>query len=355
MAATWRSTTGLGDVLVAARKRDVTLDELRRQALGPLTRALSAMRRWGRDGASGRIGDVRSLAVTFEPAAGVAFYVRVQTGPGDPLLVEAVSGAQSAPVRAWLSSDGRRALRALGYRPGGTARDFQKAWTADTTATARALAGEMLQVLFDVYGYRGRQSLRLRRESSARHEAGRVFTAVSSDDVRKMAAAMGVSLEPPDTSGLPPRLRRRASRRLLRAADPFVFYVEMCAPDRRSKELFNGIGFRAAFAGTSQVTDTRLVTLAGEIPFSRLERDPDGDVLVCFDLALTGASEAYFHRALATWLWILSRVTDRLRGTLNPDRSSRILARLAEPEREPEADGDEEFGRATRRTKVVVH
>jgi hypothetical protein len=354
MATTWTDTTADdGDVLIAPGRRNVTLDEVRDRALQPLARMIASMCDWGAAGADGRIGDVRFLAANFALSDNLGFYVQILTEPGEPVLAEAVSGALHQPIRAFMTPTRRKALASLGYRVGGGARNFQKEWRVTDPAAASGLAAELLGILFEVYGYRGRQPLRVSRHSDARSHTGAVLSAVTVDDVRKMAAGVGITAAPFVPAGIPARDRRSGAARLLRVSEPFSFYLEMCAPTRRCKGWFHGVGFRAGFGGTSRVPDARLVEIAGQVPFARLHRDSDGDVLLFWDLALTGATQEYFTGALKEWLWLWMKVSTLLeQSTPARGRPNRKPAR-AEAADEPGLD--EEIEPPARPTKMILH
>jgi hypothetical protein len=349
----WSDTkTADGDVLVAPHRRDLTSEELRARALGPLTRMISAMCDWGPDG-GGRVGDVRFGILDVSVSEDLTFYVQFLTEPGEPVLVEAVSGALHPPIRAFLTPDRRRALTALGYRVGGGARNFQKEWRVTGPAAARGLAGELLGILFETYGYRGRQALRAHRQSDARTEPGAVFSTVTLSDARKMVEAAGLAPAPADLPHAPAHVRRRAAARMLFVQQPYAFYVEMCAPDRHCRGRFLGVGLRAAFAGTAHVPDARLIDIGGALPFVRLYRDAERDVLVCLDLPLRGATAEYFQESLQRWLWVLMKVSTSLAGL---GQGRRRQARAIPPE---DADDGPDPGAPldapAKQAKMLIH
>jgi len=72
--------------------------------------------------------------------------VQIWTEPGEPVLIEACSGAWNPTARPYVKAPQRAALRKLGYRVGGQARNYQKYWTLSPLADARALADELLSI-----------------------------------------------------------------------------------------------------------------------------------------------------------------------------------------------------------------
>ncbi len=309
----WKNTKGSrGEVLCRAGRKDLTLAELRVQMLPPLARMVAAMCDWGPNSANGSLGDVRYMILDFAATARRVFYVQILTEPGDPVFAEAVSGARSAPVRAFMTPARRSALTGFGFRVGGKARNFQKIVDVPGPAAARNLADELLRILFEVYEYRGRQSLRVQRKSYSRCAAGRILESITIDDVRKMTAAAGLQVRPVDPADYPAGKERRQAERVLRVEKPFGFLIQMCAPTDGTEASFGGVCFLAAFGGTPHVTDALLVEITRQTPFARFHRDEDGDVVMRYELLVAGATEDYYRSNLRMWLQVWLEASKQL-------------------------------------------
>ena len=353
MATRWVETEkNAPDELVAAGRRNLTLDEVRKLALRPLMRMIESMCDWGDGGAGQRVGESRFLIVDFHRSSQLGFYVQLYTEPADLVLAEAVSGALHKPIKAFMTAERRQALASLGYKTGGAAKNFQKEFNPKAPAAVRALADEVLALLFNVYGYRGRQPLRVFRHSDSWVRPASVFDHVTLDDVRKMAASAGVTVGPVDPKRIDPRDRKHALTHMLRVEQPFGFFLEMCAPDDRCKDWFQGVGFRAGFAGTAHVPDARIVEIAGSVPFVRLHRDAEGDVLVFWDMALKDTTEAYFKDALQTWFWLWMKVSTMLDGEPGTKRGRRRTPKAGD---EDVPDFDLDLEPRAKAQKPLVH
>ena len=138
---------------------------------------------WGRLEFDWNVGDYRFLVLSFSLKGKAEFYVQIWTEPEGPVLIEACSGAWNPGARPFIGAPQRAALRKLGYKVAGRARNYQKEWTLSPVADARALAGELVTILVDVFGYRARGSLEMTYCSESRAVVGQVFPAVAKDDV----------------------------------------------------------------------------------------------------------------------------------------------------------------------------
>ena len=203
----------------------VAPDAIRKHALPRLTRMVSAMCSWGTMGEDCFLGDVRFMIIDFEASPDGLLYVQILNEPGEPVLAEAVSPAWHPELRDRIGRAERLALRAMGYRVGGRARNFQKERVVDGEEAARALAVELLDVLIDVFGYRGRHPLIVHRHSDARYVVDRVFGGICASDVRQMLATAGCEVADPAPGRLPAGITRGFRERVLIVERPFPFSV----------------------------------------------------------------------------------------------------------------------------------
>jgi hypothetical protein len=325
----WTETVGdeSGEALCQAGTRDLTLAELRARALRPLTGMIAAMCDWGAQGENGRVGDVRFLILEFAASPERLFYVQILTEPGDPVLTEAVSGASTPAVRAFMTRPRRRALAASGFRVGGSARNFQKTVHVSNDASARRLADQLLCVLYEVYDYRGRQALMVHRHSDARYESGAVFTTVTIDDVRRMTTDAGLVARRPDPAASKAGRDRRDAARLLIVDEPFGFVIELCDPSDQCRGHYRGVSLVTGFGGTAHLADRDILEMSGKVPFAHLSRDADGDILVRSETILAGATPGHYREYLTMWLSIWSKMADLIK----PHRRRRKGRPASEP------------------------
>jgi hypothetical protein len=140
--------------------------------------------------------------------------VQFWTEPDERVLVEVCSGALTPPARKYVRGSQRAALRSLGYEVGGQARNFQKQWTVRSPRDVRGLARELVDILVDVFGYRGRQPLAMKYCAEGRSHEGRVFEGLVVDDVKRMLAIAGMTAHAPGPRPRPsPAAASRACRR----------------------------------------------------------------------------------------------------------------------------------------------
>jgi hypothetical protein len=188
-----KRTTGVErSTLVAATRRTLTADETRARIIHAVEAVVSRTCRWGTPVDDWAVGDHRFLILDFCPAKGAGLYVQLWTEPDEPVLVEVCSGAWTPPARKYVRGPQRAALRSLGCEVGGQARNFQKQWTVRNPRDVRALARELVDILVDVFGYRGRQPLAMNYCAEGRSREGQVFEGLVVDDVKRMLAMAGL-------------------------------------------------------------------------------------------------------------------------------------------------------------------
>ena len=187
-------TGGVGSsVLVEPTRRKLSPDETRAAAIPAVEAAVSEVCRWGALGEDWTVGDYRFLIFEFWPAKGDCLYVQLWTEPDEPVVVEACSGAWAPPARKYIRAPQRTALRALGYEVGGRARNFEKQRTVTSPRDARALARELVDILVDVFGYRGRQPLVMKYCAGGRSHREPVFDGLVIEDMTRMLAIAGIT------------------------------------------------------------------------------------------------------------------------------------------------------------------
>jgi hypothetical protein len=359
-------------VLVASTRRTLTPDEARARVIRAVEAAVSEVCRWGALGEDWTVGDYRFLIFEFWPAKGDCLYVQLWTEPDEPVVVEACSGAWAPPARKYIHAPQRAAFRAVGYEVGGRARNFQKQWNVTSQRDACALARELVDILVDVFGYRGRQPLVMKSYAEGRSHREPVFDGLVIEDMTRMLAIAGITataLTPqplaapggePDSSAVtnPDGPKRQAvtprelKRRLLKVDKPFTFIIEMVLKAKPVPPTYNGIRLLSVLDDGAGLSDADIVTLNNLMPCGRIERDPLGQVVFALELWLRGITVGWFVSMMATWT--------RLRK-----QAAKLVARAHRGRRAdvvPDADADDSAvdaldvdERPAYRSRTVVH
>jgi len=308
-------------VLVASTRRKLTPDDIRERAIPEVEAVVSEACRWGALGDDWTVGDHRFLILEFYPAKGDGLYVQLWTEPDEPVLVEACSGAWTPPARKYIRAPQRAALRALGYEIGGRARNFEKRWTVASPRDASALARELVDVLVDVFGYRGRQPLGMKYFAGGRTNREPVFNGLVVDDVKRMLAIAGMTAHAP---GRPPRAEfaggvdslpqpggepsstslavpRGLRRRLLEVDKPFPFLIEMALKAKAGPQTYNGLRLISGIDSGAGLSDADIVSINNQMYCGRIQRDSLGQVVFMQELWLGGITVGWFVSMMKSW------------------------------------------------------
>lgn len=160
---------------------------------------------WGDDvGEEWNLGDHRYLILDFKCGAAV-LYVQFWSEPLDVLLVEVSSGNWCPPEHPRRDPVQRKALRSLGYRIGGKARNYQKEVPV-SHASLGVLAAEVVHILVDVLGYRGRTRLRAEALAETGDREAIVHDSVLPEDVWKLLTTMHLEVSGNVGSAAEPRM-----------------------------------------------------------------------------------------------------------------------------------------------------
>ena len=332
-------------------------DAARKLALKPVAAAVVKTCTWGVPGADWEVGDYRFLVLDFTPNRSTGLYLQIWSEPGEPVLIEACSGAWNPAARPYIGPRQRAALRAMGFRVGGRARNYQKHWTLSPLADARALAGDLVAVLVDIFGYRGHRPITMQLCTGSRTEPARVFPSVEPDDVRQMLRIGGCRVVHAAPVG---PVKPGVLKRLIQVDQPFPFTVELKGESGTRRGTFEAMRFITVLAGGRGVSDAGLAVLQRDCPFARLFRDADGDVMMIYDVPVAGASARWFLLVLLTWEFAW-RTANRLAlelGTMRADADGEGVDSADEDAADAgeSGDGDEDDARRQRRTaRTVVH
>jgi hypothetical protein len=346
--------------LVPSAGRKLTPAGARTHAIDRVAAVVRRTCTWGALGQDWDVGDYRFLVLEFCPKRSVCLYLQIWSEPGEPVLVEACSGAWNPTARPHVGPKQRAALRAFGYRVGGRARNYQKRWTLSPAANDRSLAAELVALLVDVYGYRGNRPIGLVFCAESRTAAARVFPSVERDDVRQMLKVGGCRVvEAPPGGPVKPGVLER----LIQIDQPFPFTIELKGESGTKPGTYEAMRLITVLDHGRQVGDPELAVLQRECPFARIFRDPDRDLMAIYDVPVAGASMQWFLLVLAVWghSW---RTANRLvlellgtapydwpgRGRQNGDNDPDDVGLEGEGDEEP--DGEPQQSRPTR---TVVH
>jgi hypothetical protein len=330
---------------------------------------VSEVCRWGAFGENWTIGDYRFVIFEFWPAKGDCLYVQLWTEPGEPVVVEVCSGAWTPPARKYIRAPQRAALRALGYEIGGRARNFEKPRTVASPLDARALARELVGILVDVFGYRGRQPLVMKYSAGGRTHQEAVFEGLVISDVKRileLAGMTAIPLEPrpqpaPASESDSPAATKRSElrshaaiprelqRRLLKVEKPFTFIIEMLLKSKPVPATYNGIRLLSVLDDGAGLSDADIVTLNNLMPCGRIERDPLGQVVFALELWLRGITIGWFVSMMESWRGL------RMQAATLVERAHRARCANGVPGTEvDESDVDEDEQRA-HPVRPVVH
>ena len=203
---------------------------------------------WPEGGSNWKIGDYNSLVVSVEPDEDTSLYVQFWSEPRERVWTEIVSGDRWCPgAIRYIGSPQRNALEARGYARGGRAGNFERELVIDSPAEAEAAALEVLQIFFEVFGYRGQWRLNIERHRGERADHRPVYTNVTPEDFAKVATRAGYqatvtnerrhAARGPDTRAA----RIRGGHGLARREEESLFAVHLAGgPDAEATRVGRG-------------------------------------------------------------------------------------------------------------------
>ena len=163
------------EVLLDVRNEPITsIDALVEHCHRALSAQLWTTCCWSEDDSGWKIGDFNYLVVSVAPDADTSLYVQFWSEPRERVLTEVGSGERCPGAIRYIGPAQRKALDARGYALGGRAQNYGKELVIDSPAAAEAAALEVLQIFFEVFGYRGQWRLDIERHRGERadHDAG---------------------------------------------------------------------------------------------------------------------------------------------------------------------------------------
>jgi hypothetical protein len=169
----------------------MSLDALVEQCHRALSAQLWMTCCWSDGGSGWKIGDYRYLVVSVEPDEDTSLYVQFWSEPRERAWMEIGSGESCPGAIRYVGAAQRHALEARGYARCGRAGNHEKELVVDSASSAEAAAREVLQIFFEVFGYRGQWRLNLKRHRGERADHCPVYTSVTPEDFEKVAAGAG--------------------------------------------------------------------------------------------------------------------------------------------------------------------
>ena len=351
--------------LVPAAGRRLPAAEARAAAIDRVAAVVARACHWGEPLEDWDVGDHRFVVFDYSPRKHVCLYVQIWIEPGEPVLIEACSGAWNQTARPYVQAPQRKALRTLGYVVGGRARNYQKHWALSPLADTRALAEELLSIFVGVFGYRGQRPLGMIYCSEGRTTPGRVFPALAIDDVKRMLGIAGCrTVEAEPVGPVRPSVRTR----LIHVAQPFPFVVEMRGQATKTPLTYEAMRLVTPLPAGRGLSPGELEMMVRECPFGRIFRDEDGDLLFIGDFVVAGTTVRWFLTTVNVWTSMRHRAVEMLRLALAPPAprppgesggpGGQGDGELSSDDGEDDDggdDGDDEQARRSRQARVTVH
>ena len=249
-----------------------SLGELAEACLPTLTARLWATCCWSATMTGAwKIGDHNFLIAEVCPDPETCLYVQFWSEPHEPVEAEVCSGEWNPGAVKYVREHERDGLRALGYTEGGRAHNFRKELQIRTSAEAETVAREVLDIFFEVFGYRGQWPLELKWHRGERAEHEPVYSSVTPDDFARLAAHLGFEVEAHGRHE--PVVHLRHGKR------PFVASLSGRIGDG---SLYSIVVLEAALTSPGALEDASLERINDTLRFARVSRAGEqGLVLAC--------------------------------------------------------------------------
>ena len=297
--------TDLTRVLLAARHRDASLDELLAAAERPLARSLRRVCAWSGPRRSWEIGDYNFLVLSTQPVAGVSIFVQWWSEPMEPVVAEVCSGRRNAPIRRFLDHRGRQVIAGFGYRLTRESPNYRKLVRVQSDADVGGMAREALVLLHDVFGYRGRTALEMHSVQDGRSRHDSVHDAVTPEDIARIVMSGGDLAEVKvSESGQP----------VVFASGDTPWLVHL--PWRSGRgNLFGGLHFYRLIPRPPIVDAAVVNRVNAGLLFGKLVVDEDEDLALTMDVRVDGGvTTEWLARVVAQWRAVVIEVDARVRA-----------------------------------------
>lgn len=293
MGGTERNRTEREVIVEPRTKPFSSLGELRDACLPTLTARLWATCRWSATMTGAwKIGDHNFLIAEVCPDPETSLYVQFWSEPHEPVEAEVCSGEWNPGAVKYVREQERDGLRALGYTEGGRAHNFRKELQIRTSAEAETVAREVLDIFFEVFGYRGQWALELKWHRGERAEHEPVYSSVRPEDFAKLAAHLGFEVE---AHG-----RREPVVHLRHGNRPFVASLRGRLGDGC---LYSIVVLEAALTSPGALDDTSVERMNDTVRFARVSRAGEQGLVLSMPLRLDGGvTVGWLANALQHWL-----------------------------------------------------
>jgi hypothetical protein len=266
---------------------------------------------WPDDCSSWKIGDFNFLVVSIEPDTNTSLYVQFWSEPHESVLMEVGSGERCPGAIRYIGPAQRKALDDRGYKRGGSAKNYQKELVINSASDAEVAAHEALQIVFDVFGYRGQWRLGIKRHRGERAEHDPVYNSVTPEDFAKVAASAGFAATVTVIDNT--RLVALKHRRLASLA-----FMEGQVPRRN---LYSLVNLQGELTLTRRVKDEAIETVNSAMRFLKVRRVGPRTVGIRMSLSLDGGVTAgWLTNSLQHWVTSWRECERQLRRGIVPPK-----------------------------------
>lgn len=267
-----------------------------------------------------KIGDYNFLVASVKPDADTCLYVQFWSEPGEEVLLEVGSGEWNPGAIRYIGPAERKALELRGYTLAGEARNYTKELDVDSPKDAEAAALEVLQVMFDVFGYRGQWQLEVERHRGQRADADFVHTSVTPEDFAKIAARAGWKGTVTYSEDSPVVAMRQGRRAFLASMD---WPVE-------EQNLYALVTLQAEQTLKQPVSDATISRVNSTMRLVKVCRTSDRAVRVQMPLMLGGGvTEEWLAQSLQHWIESWRECERQLQRTAARTKRGRTSQRAA--------------------------
>ena len=271
---------------------------------------------WSEDGAGWKIGDFNYLVVSVAPDADTSLYLQFWSEPRERVLAEVGSGEWCPGAIQYIGPAQRKALDARGYTLGGRARNYRKELVIDSPAAAEAAALEVLQIFFEVFGYRGQWRLEIKRHRGERADHDAVYTSVTPDDFAKVAGRAGCDATVTHSDDTPVVALTRGRR-------AFVAFMGWRVP---RQNLYSLVALQAELTLKQPVSDEAISRVNSTLQLVKVCRTDRRTVRMHMPLVLNGGvTAAWLEQSLQHWIRSWRECERQLRRAVVPTRHHRTL------------------------------
>jgi hypothetical protein len=295
------------------------LDAFLEAALPTVSARLWETCSWPESMADGwKIGDYNFLIITTSPDPNTSLYVQFWSEPHEEVLVEISSGHRNPGAVRYMRDAQRRAVQALGYRVTGAAGNYGRTVRVSSASEAESVGKDALQVFWDVFNYRGQWPLSLEGHKGERAERQPVYSAVTPEDVLKLAIETSYNAVVALDQDSPPSVLLARGRN--RSIAQMIGQVP-------KQNLFSGFVLMSSAHEGRLVGEAELRALRENLVDIRVETDKRGMVRARMDVLLDGGVSArWLMNRLELWhagCRRFERLTKRFRSRRSSTRRGR--------------------------------